>query len=582
MIRAQFTRAIAASAMLLATLPLSAQPATATKVLSDQILPQDTYLYVSMPSVTAMVEFFKSSSMGQIWNDPAMDDFKQELSGAFDSKLEEARLKFQENVGLSLDEVLAIPTGEVSLAVSANSSNAMGLVFFLDYGDSEAQLQQLLDRLTQNLDKQPKLTMVNKTFDGTAITMFEIEYSGPAPTPLAKEFGWFLKDQRMVFSNRLELLEGTLENWDGAADRSLQTNEAYAYVMSKCQTRERSSLTTMYFDPIGLFTKLVQTGSLGQQSMGAGMALGFLPALGLNQLKAVGLVSEAGTGDFEAVSRMVVYADQPPTGLMQMFQLDHCLKTPPAWVKEDATAYIAVNWKIQDAYQALESVVDMFTGAGTLASQLDQMAQRGPGIHLKDDVVDQLTGDIQAVTAASDSEELPSDRMVVALGVRDNEAARKLLSKFAGEAGLESREFRGTDLYEINGPAPGQSFSFAVSEGRLLVAVGSTLLEQVLRNDSDVKPLAETDDFRKVSAFFPANAVSVQFSRPAETYRQFYDMLKSGEVAEHFPGNQDWLQRIDFTTLPAFDVIAKYIKPNGAYSVNDDRGLFTEAFQLKD
>lgn len=582
MSRTLINQTIAASAMLLAALPLQAQTLTSTKLVSDQILPQDTYLYVSMPDVAALKDFVTSSSLGRLWHDPAVADFKEEVRSAIDDDLQDNLLKFQETLGVSLEEVLSIPTGEVSLAVSAGTGNSMGAIFFLDFGDSGDQVQELLNKAVDALSQAPNLSQQEESFDGTSITMFEIDHGGPAPTPLAKEFGWFLKDQRMVLSNRIELLEGVLTNWEGEAANSFMDNEAYSYIMSKCQSRDRSSLTTLYVDPIGMFTKLVQTGSLGQASMGAGMAMGFLPALGLNQMKAMGAVTEAGSGDFEAVSRSVFYAEQPPTGLMRAIQLDHATKTPPSWVKENVTTYIATKWKIDEAFEAVESVVDMFSGAGTTAMQLDRAAQGAPGIHLKHDIVDQLTGDLQLISAPSENEDLPGDQLLISLGVRDTEAASDVLAKIASTTGLEVREFRDVDLYEVTGPAPGQSFSFAVAEGKMLLSMGGSLIEQVLRNDSDLRPLAESPEFLKISQYFPANAVSVQFSRPADTYRSFYDMLKSGKAAENFPGSEDLFSKIDFSTLPPFETIAKYIKPSGGYAVNDEHGTFMEAFQLKD
>lgn len=582
MLRAQFTHAMAASAMMLSCLTVQAQTATATKVASDQILPQDTYLYLSVPSVTAMKEFITESSLGQMWDDPSLAEFKEEVTSAIDNDLQEQLMTFQDQIGLSLEEVLSIPTGEVSLAVSAGGGNTMGAVFFLDYGDHEAELQDLLDKAVGGLSQIPQLSQQEESFEGTAITLFEIDHGGPAPTPLAKEFCWFLKDQRMVFSNRIELLETVLSNWDSGADEGFVDNEAYSYIMSKCEARRGGALSKLYFDPIGMFTKLVQTGSLGQASMGAGMAMGFLPALGINQIKAMGAVSEAGTGDFSAVSRSVFYTEQPASGLMKAFQFDHAKKTPPTWVKENVTTYIATKWKISEAFGSVEQLVDMFNGAGTVAAQLDRMAESGPGIHLKHDIIDQVTGDMQLITAPSEDSELPGDQMLVCFGLKDSEAAAAVLSKMAEEGGLEMREFRGANLYEVNGPVPGQSFSFTVSDERLLMGMGGTLIEQVLRNDSDVRPLAESPGFKKVSQFFPANAVSVQYSSPVETYRSFYEMLQSGEAAENFPGNQDLFEKIDFSTLPPFDSISKYIKPTGGYSVNDEHGMFMEAFQLKD
>ncbi|MEZ6125976.1 MAG: hypothetical protein R3C49_22845 [Planctomycetaceae bacterium] len=581
MLRFPAAHVFAAVAVLLSGVPTMAQTATAAKVISDQILPKDTYLYVSAPDVSAMKDFVTSSSLGQLWNDPALQDFKAEVDAAIHDDLQEGMLKFQEKVGISLLEVLNIPAGEVTVAFCAGPANTMGVALFLDYGDSELQVQELLGKATEALNSQPKLLHQTESVDGTEVTLYEIQYPGRAPTPLAKEFGWFVKDQRLVFSNRMEILEDILANWDGERTDSFQQNEAYGYLMTKCQSSARSSLTTAYFDPIGLFTKLVQTGSLGQGGAGAGMALPFLPALGLSQLKGIGYVSEAGSGDFEAVGRSVIYLEQPAMGLMKAMQFDHCRKNPPEWVKENVNAYVAAKWKIDEAFTSIESLVDMFSGAGALAAQLDKIADQGPGIHLKHDVVDQLTGDLQIITAPGETGEYGGDQILVSLGTRNDDSMSDILAKIANQANFERREFRGAEVFETSGPAPGQAISFCVSEGRLLICVGTTLMETVLRNDSDVRPLAESDDFRKVSGHFPANAVSVQFTRPAETYRSIYEMLRSGEAAENFPASQDLFEKIDFTKLPPFETISKYIKPTGGYTVNDEHGLFMEAFQLK-
>ena len=333
MLRAQMVHVFAVTALLVASSPVFAQTATASKVISDQILPKDTYFYLSVPDVAALKAHMSNSSAGQLFADPSLDAFKAEVMAAFRDKLDEGLTTIHETLGVTVEEFLNIPGGEISIAVSAAPGNAMGLIIFVDYGDHEDQVVGMLNKATDALSQIPKLAQEDENFDGTPITMFQIQYNGPAPTPLAKEFGWFTKDQRLVISNRSELLQSALTNWDGEDNNSFLSNEAYAYVMQRCQSGERKALSTMFFDPIGMFTKLVQTGSLGQQaSMGAGMALGFLPTLGLSQLKAFGAVSEAGSGDFETVSRSVVVADQPPMGLMQIFQMDTTDQRPPAWV----------------------------------------------------------------------------------------------------------------------------------------------------------------------------------------------------------------------------------------------------------
>lgn len=581
--RALNIRLSVAAAIMFSGLPLLAQSSVATKVISDQILPKDTYFYMSVPSMVRLKEVLSDSSVGQLYNDPAMDAFKAEVSTAFRSELDEGLARVQEALGVTLAEFLEIPAGEISMAVSAVPGNAMGMVIFVDFGENGSRVQGLLDRATDGLANAPKLQQDTTSFDGTELTMFRVQFDGPAPSPLVKEFGWFTKDERLVISNREELLQFVLTNWDGGSERNFQQNEAYSYVLNRCQSGDRTALTTFFIDPIGLFTKLVQTGSLGQRaSMGAGMALGFLPTLGLTQLKAIGAVSEAGSGDFEGVSRSIAYCEQPPMALMQVFQLDQVDPVPPQWVKDNVTAYMSINWKVQEAFQAIESLVDMFSGAGAFAERLNQLADRPPGIHLRHDIVEQLTGEIRFMTAPGTTNQFGGDQLLVALGVLNDTSADEVLGKIAGAAGMESRDFRNTRLYEVEGPQDGQSFGVCVTDGKLLLGMGTELLEQCIRNDADATPLAESDDFRRIAQHFPSNVLAVNFSRPAQQYRSIYELLRSGTAAEQFPGSDEIFEKVDFTTLPPFEVIEKYIHPAGGYSVADDNGVFTQGFQLKE
>ena len=70
-------------------------------------------------------------------------------------------------------------------------------------------------------------------------------------------------------------------------------------------------------------------------------------------------------------------------------------------------------------------------------------------------------------------------------------------------------------------------------------------LVNVFRNSDDVRPLAETDDFKAVAEYFEEGAVLVAFSRPAEGYRRLYELLKEGKGAESFPGMDELFSKID-------------------------------------
>ena len=584
MFLARLKKPLLASAVMLGGLcGVAAAQTTDTKVLSSQILPRDTYFYLSMPSVEKFKESFEKSSSGRLFADPALEEFKAEVSSALSSEMQESLSKVNDALGLTVDELMAIPSGEVTIAVSKASSNKMGVILFMDYGSHESEVKGLLEKASAALNDVDQLEAANVEHDGTELTMYTVTGDVAKQTPLAKEFGWFLKDERLVASNSSALLKLTLDNWDGGSEKTLKSNSVYAYIMEKCESTPGAGQMTTFVDPVGMFTALVQTGSLGPNGAAAGMAIGFFPTLGINQLKGMGSSGEMGGDEFEGVSRSFLYCEQPPQGAMQVFQLDTVDAVPPSWVKEDTSVWMATKWKAGEAYTAVETLFDMFQGAGAFASTIDSLSNQGPQVHIKKDVIDQLDGKMQVVMSPGDrTSKAASDDMLFAIGVKDNQTFADLLNKLTSQPGFpgETREVNGITVYEIN-PGNGQKISFTVANSQLLVAVGGDQLEQALRNDNDVRPLADSDDFKAVSGHFPDGALAVTFSRPAEQYRRLYDMLRDGEAAENFPGMEDLFAKIDFSKLPSFDVIEKYMAPTGGYWVGDENGVLMEQFTLK-
>ncbi len=585
MVLARLKKTLLASAVMLGGLcGVAAAQTTDTKVLSSQILPRDTYFYLSMPSVEKFKESFETSASGRLFADPALEEFKAEVSNAFSSDMQDSLSHVNDALGLTVDELMAIPTGEVTIAVSKASSNKMGVIMFMDYGSHESEVKGLLEKASAALNNVDELEAANVEHDGTELTMYTITSDVAKQTPLAKEFGWFLKDERLVVSNSSALLKLTLDNWDGSSEKTLKSNNVYAYIMEKCESTPGAGQMTTFVDPVGMFTALVQTGSLGPNGAAAGMAIGFLPTLGINQLKGIGSSGEMGGDEFEGLSRSFLYCEQPPQAAMQVFQLDTVDAVPPSWVKEDASVWMATKWKAGEAYTAVETLFDMFSGAGAFESEIDSLSEREPQVHIKKDVIDQLDGNMQVVMSPGDrTSNAASDDMLFAIGVKDNQTFADLLNKLTSELNLpgETREVNGVTVYEITPPGDGQKISFTVANSQLLVAVGGNQLEQALRNDNDVRPLADSDDFKAVAEHFPEGALAVTFSRPAEQYRRLYDMLRDGKAAENFPGMEDMFSKIDFSKLPSFEVIEKYMAPTGGYWVGDENGVLMEQFTLK-
>lgn len=555
--------------------PVQAQDA----VYSDQVLPEDTYLHFTVKSVDEAKQQFATSSFGQMINDPALEDFRAELNNAFAGPISEVVSEVEAQLGMTVDEILAIPSGEVSMSI-AGAGNNVGLILHVDVGDSEEQVLQLLELAEQQLSQFPQLAQSVEDFQGTSITLYEVQEE--VPTPLIKEFGWFLSDGHLVVCSNNRVMQALISNWGGTASDSLSTNEKYTHILNRLETEPGSADSILYVDPIGLMTKLSQTGSFGEAQFIVSMAIAQLPLLGLNQLQAIGAVTEAGDGDsdFEMVNRAMVYADQPPAALMRAFMLQPVNAEPPSWVKEDAVLYMATSWQVEEAYSAIEGLVDGFQGPGSLAKIIDQASESGPGVHIKTDLIDQLTGEVHVIGGGVDTS-TGTNEMLFAIGIQDPSAFEDVLARVSDEPNFPAtiREFLGYTLYEIS--ETGASVGVTVANGSLLIAVGEQILEQVLRNDDDVRPLAESEEFQQISRHFPSEVVAVNFSRPAEQYRSLYELLQSGNAAEQFPGMDELFSQIDFSTLPPYDTITKYLAPAGGFTVNDENGYVTEGFSLR-
>lgn len=583
MFPARFQSALLAAAVVLGGFCESAwAQTTETRVLSSQILPKDTYLHLSMPSVTGFREAFEASSAGKLWADPALDEFKAEVTNALgSSEIQEGFAKVHEALGLTVEELCNIPTGEVSIAFS-KASNKMGLVLYLDFGSHESEVTGLLEKATNALKNVPDLEPASIEHDGTELVMFNVKAPAAKATPLAKEFGWFVKGERLVASNSSAMLKLILDNWDGSGEKTLASNETYSYIMEKCGSADGARLMTTYVDPVGMVTQLVQTGSLGEAGLQAGVGIGFLPMLGLNQLKGMGSVGEMGGEGVESVQRSFIYTEQPPQALMQVFQLGVVEQTPPSWVKDNASIWMSTQWKIEEAFNAVQTLVDSFQGEGTLAGLIENLASQGPQVHIKTDVIDQLDGKIQVIMAPGDPQsENQSDDILIALGVRETEKVADLLVKLtADNFPGETRELEGATIYEIEQPGGPGKFGFTVANNQLLIGVGGMQLEQAIRNADDLKPLAESDDFKAVAEYYPDGALMVSFVRPAEQYQRLYEMLRSGDAAENFPGMDEVFAMIDFSKLPPFEVVRKYLAPAGSYWVGDDNGVMMQQYSL--
>lgn len=567
----------------LAMLVAASQPGVAAeKVPSERLLPPNTYAYLSIPSVPELRARFSQTQFGKIADDKAFEDFMEDVK----DKFEEISKQVEEKVGLKLDDLLAVPAGELAIAVVQPPGKAIGGVAILDFGKNEDNVEKLLDSLSKAAEEQGG-KKTEKDIDGTKVIVFDApeekkddenkddDGESPKSAEPGKKIAYFVRDAHLVVASDLPVVEAVLERWDGKHAQTFAANEAFAYIVEQSRAGSGPSALTWYVNPLDLVRAIIAAGSDSNPQMA--MVMGFLPALGVNNFKAVGGGMDLATSEYDSVSKTVMYIEKPTSGILNIFQFPATEQAPPSWVTDDATSYFAFNWDVSGAYDAVEALFDTFQGPGAFSGFIDGMAAQGPKLHVKKDIIDQMTGQMHVASDANGADDPQQQRFLFAIDVKDDAKMKGVLESLSKTEGFpgETREFHGNTIYEVQPPVPaaGGKMGICVADGHLMISNDVTRIDQLLLADKDRKPLSQLSEYQKISKNFPSKTSMLGFQRQDVQMKAIYEMLRSGE--------QQQVEGIDFKKLPPFEAIQKYLSASGSYAVPDKNGAMFVNFSLK-
>lgn len=579
MLTLQRRQVVAAAALCLVAWGSQVQSVGAEGVPAERRLPQGTTVFLSVPDVTAAKEQFMRSSFGQMMQDDAFKSIREECDQWWAEKSKEA----QDELGIPPAELLNLLDGELAFAVVQPPGKDIGGVLMIEFGEHRETLDALLEKARGELEDQAERS-VETVQDTEVVTyLFDESDQGNGRGSTA----YFIKDEYLVLAMAdgtasVGILEEVLLRWDGEHPQTLADQDVYSTVMLKCQSGSEEPHVRWYFNPIELLRSALNSmPQAGQMPIQPAMISGMLPVLGLNNFKGVGGTVTIMTDEFDSVSRTFMVVDQPTSGLLKIFEFPATSQQPPQWVPATTASYASMNWDVTGAYKAIEALVDFFQPPGTLATMVDQLSQVGPQIHIKDDVIDALTGRIQTLgelRSDVDLQAAATQPVVIAFEVSNEEKMAGVLERVSAslDEKLETREFRDVKIYEseipnFQGGRP-QSMGMCVARGQLFFATDVELLEGYLRESAD-ETLANSADYRRVASHFPGKTSYMSFQRPAAQLKPVYEMIRDGQLEAMIP-------EIDFSKLPEFDKIAHYFNLTGSYAVPADGGAMYVQFGL--
>ena len=601
----------------------------ADKVTSDRLLPPNVLAYVAIPDLPESKTSWEHTLLGKLGDDPEFQKFLKDVEVQIDTVSQ----RFETETGVALNQLCEIPAGEFAAAFLRTRGAGGSIVALLDVGEKHESLDKLLAKADEALKKHGA-EKSTEDHSGTEIIIYrlprpEAEDDGAddedeagdkddktaakaddepaeeeekevadkagadsdadeAEAKKPRTLAYFIKDSRFVVASGTAILDQILERWDGQHKETFAANEEYQYTVKQCRNGESQPMLIWYANPIGIAQAAVQ--SLGQENLQAQMAMSFLPVLGVSELKCIGGGMSVAADEFDSLSRTFMYIDYPTSGLLNAFHFTPTEQTPPKWVPQNASTYFSVNWDVSKAYAAVEKLYDSFQGPDAFGLLLDQLAEQDGGskVHVKKDILNQLTGKIHFVSdvaksdAESDEDAAAAERFLVALELKDPAKAEALIARLSQDEKFtgKKRELAGTTFYEFETTPLGaiagvtSTMGLGVIQGHVMIASNVTTIEGILQPDPQHASLADSIQYRKLAAHFPAKTSIIGFHQQDAQARALYESLRSGSVG-------DLIEGIDFSNLPPYEVIEKYLPASASYVVPDEHGVLWVSFSLQ-
>lgn len=568
-------------------------PAQAERPTAPYLLPEDTLVYLRVGSVPELVEGFQDTSLGKITNDPQV---KPLLSDLYKSAVE-AFERIEDRVGIPLDELLAIPQGELSIAVVAPEEGRPEVIALIEVGDRLPAAEVLIERAEEALTKQGGERSTEKVGE-TELVIYQ--FPGERQRRLVR----FERDGVILLTSSQDLAKQLVAVWDGKAEdfRTLADNRRFTTIMKRSVGfQDERPQVTFYADPLTLIKRLTR----GNFSAQAGLSIA--TGLGLDGVKGIGGSMVLGAEEFDVIMHAHLLLQTPRDGVLKMIAFESGDITPEPWVPKDAASYSTLNWNIDKTYGELVRLYDMFRGEEAWNDQVLKEIAGRIELDLKADVIDALDGRATLVTWMERPARINSQCTLVGLKLKDAAKSQVVLNRITDrfEERVTRETYGGTSYFRIAvGGRRGNDFDeelarrptpcAAIIGDYLIVTDSEKFLQQVIVTKSDSSlSLAGELDYKLIAnkierQLGETKAGMIEFSRPEEALRVFYELATAQSTQTRLANqaeNNEFFRVLNRAVtdnpLPPFAVIAKYLAPGGAIITDDETGIHYTAFSLR-
>src|SRR5688572_25268417 len=156
----------------------------------------------------------------------------------------------EENLGVSLPELLAVPNGELALGLVVPTESSPALLALLDTGENVAAVQRLLDRADRALIEGGATRQAEEA-GGVEITVYTIH-----ETRRTRQVVYLQKEGTLIVGTDLSAVQDLLSRWKDGSLPSLADNQQFAGIKYTVTTGAEKPQLTWFVDPINFFKEM--------------------------------------------------------------------------------------------------------------------------------------------------------------------------------------------------------------------------------------------------------------------------------------------------------------------------------------
>lgn len=588
---------------------------------APQVLPGDTMAYFRLDNVREIREDWPETAMGKMFADP---EVRPLVSNTYAMAADWAD-GFMEQFGMSLDNVLAIPHGQVALAIMPRrlgeqknddedqaepkdeSEEAIRRrlrlrrqrnasfcgVLIIDAGDNLENLKTLMVQFGEMAAKSNRTVIRKSKIVGIEVVTWMPSREGRHPVE------YFTTGSTMVIGIGERTATGVLDQWLGRGEEStLSQRDEFVSLMSRCIGEEDTRpQATFYLDPAAIVERLMR------RNMASSLVLPLVQTLGLQRLRGIGGSSFRGGEFFEDIIHLHVAINPPRDGIFGLLRPVSGETQPPSWVPADAASYTTLNWRLDATLKNSESFIGTFTDGRTIDEAIIHPAETWSGVSIRDELMPLLTGRYALVRRL----ELPiQDGGMVsthAVEVRDAGEMAALIERVREKRpqSLKLDTVSGHAIYRVQ--TPGQlsaEIEMAESKGPLLFMIDSWLIvttgvktaKELIATSGGLRARLNDDlSYAQVAGELSGmlrgkEQFQMSFTRPDQWVRVGYEWIQSEASKVDPDANADrWTTKlrgaVGSSKLPPFEKLSKYFAPSGSFMYDEPNGIHFAAYALR-